>query len=237
MGDEGLLTSADVAKRLGVTPQTVARWVRQERLTPAYVTPGNQYRFRWQDVRKQLVTTRGVRAGGPVTARTTGSTRPSKRCRAQRAGQSHDGTCDTRWMSVGVSAIGHVSVSCRPSHPSTPPTPLLVDAGPGDQDRWHLTSADANLILLIIPHKLPLSGTGSGKDLTRLRRDGPQDDPRVPGPACPAARWHRTRHQSASAGSTGRWDRTRLDDLDGARIWTGHGALAHNLVKIAALAA
>ena len=54
MGDEGLLTSADVAKRLGVTPQTIARWVRQERLTPAYVTPGNQYRFRWQDVRKQL---------------------------------------------------------------------------------------------------------------------------------------------------------------------------------------
>jgi transposase, IS5 family len=33
------------------------------------------------------------------------------------------------------------------------------------------------------------------------------------------------------------WDRTRLDDLDGVRIWTGHGILAHNLVKIAALAA
>ena len=32
------------------------------------------------------------------------------------------------------------------------------------------------------------------------------------------------------------WDRTRLDGLDGARIWTGHGVLAHNLVKIAALA-
>src|SRR3954453_13258671 len=31
------------------------------------------------------------------------------------------------------------------------------------------------------------------------------------------------------------WDRTRLDDLTGARIWTGHGVLAHNLVKIAAL--
>ena len=31
--------------------------------------------------------------------------------------------------------------------------------------------------------------------------------------------------------------RTRLDDPDGARIWTGHGVLAHNLVKIAALAA
>jgi IS5 family transposase len=33
------------------------------------------------------------------------------------------------------------------------------------------------------------------------------------------------------------WDRARLDDLTGARIWTGHGILAHNLVKIAALAA
>ena len=32
------------------------------------------------------------------------------------------------------------------------------------------------------------------------------------------------------------WDRTRLDHLAGARIWTGHGVLAHNLVKIAALA-
>src|SRR4051794_34055641 len=31
------------------------------------------------------------------------------------------------------------------------------------------------------------------------------------------------------------WDRTRLDDLEGARIWAGHGVLAHNLVKIAAL--
>ena len=33
------------------------------------------------------------------------------------------------------------------------------------------------------------------------------------------------------------WDRTRLNGLDGARIWIGHGVLAHNLVKIAALAA
>ena len=33
------------------------------------------------------------------------------------------------------------------------------------------------------------------------------------------------------------WDRARLDDLEGARIWTGHGVLAHNLVKIATLAA
>src|SRR4051794_28272872 len=32
------------------------------------------------------------------------------------------------------------------------------------------------------------------------------------------------------------WDRSRLDGLDGARIWTGQAVLAHNLVKIATLA-
>ena len=33
------------------------------------------------------------------------------------------------------------------------------------------------------------------------------------------------------------WDRTRIDGIEGARIWTGHGVLAHNLVKNSALAA
>jgi len=33
------------------------------------------------------------------------------------------------------------------------------------------------------------------------------------------------------------WDRTRIDGTAGTRIWTGHGVLAHNLVKISALAA
>jgi IS5 family transposase len=32
------------------------------------------------------------------------------------------------------------------------------------------------------------------------------------------------------------WDRTRIDGTDGAKIWTGHGVLAHNLIKISALA-
>jgi len=32
------------------------------------------------------------------------------------------------------------------------------------------------------------------------------------------------------------WDRTRIDSTEGARTWTGHGILAHNLVKISALA-
>ena len=31
------------------------------------------------------------------------------------------------------------------------------------------------------------------------------------------------------------WDRTRIDGTEGARIWTGHGVLAHNLVKISTL--
>ncbi len=33
------------------------------------------------------------------------------------------------------------------------------------------------------------------------------------------------------------WDRTRLDGIEGARTWAGYGVLAHNLVKISALAA
>jgi IS5 family transposase len=32
------------------------------------------------------------------------------------------------------------------------------------------------------------------------------------------------------------WDRTRIDTTEGARIWTGQGVFAHNLVKISALA-
>ncbi len=31
------------------------------------------------------------------------------------------------------------------------------------------------------------------------------------------------------------WDRTRIDGTQGARIWTGHGVLTHNLVKVSAL--
>jgi transposase, IS5 family len=31
------------------------------------------------------------------------------------------------------------------------------------------------------------------------------------------------------------WDRTLMDDIQGARIWCGHGAFAHNLVKVSGL--
>jgi IS5 family transposase len=33
------------------------------------------------------------------------------------------------------------------------------------------------------------------------------------------------------------WDRTRLDNLEGAKTWTGQGIFTHNLTKIAALTA
>jgi len=33
------------------------------------------------------------------------------------------------------------------------------------------------------------------------------------------------------------WNRGRFDSTEGARIWVGHGALAHNQTKIAALTA
>lgn len=33
------------------------------------------------------------------------------------------------------------------------------------------------------------------------------------------------------------WDRARIDTTEGARIWTGHGVWAHNLIKISALLA
>jgi transposase, IS5 family len=31
------------------------------------------------------------------------------------------------------------------------------------------------------------------------------------------------------------WDRTRMDGIQGARIWCGHGVVAHNLVKLGGL--
>ena len=52
--DEGLMTSQDVARRLNVNRRTVARWVREGKLTPAYTTPGGQLRFRWSEVDDQL---------------------------------------------------------------------------------------------------------------------------------------------------------------------------------------
>jgi excisionase family DNA binding protein len=52
--DEELIPSGEVARRLGVTTHAVGRWVAKGLLTPAVVTPGGRYRFRWSDVAAQL---------------------------------------------------------------------------------------------------------------------------------------------------------------------------------------
>ena len=58
MGDvepsEPLLSSGDVAKRLGVSRRTVSEWVRIGRLAPTWTTLGGRHRFRWSDVQAQI---------------------------------------------------------------------------------------------------------------------------------------------------------------------------------------
>ena len=52
--DEALLTTGQVAKRLGVPPATVSGWVRQGVLRPFFRSPGGRNRFRWSEVEEQL---------------------------------------------------------------------------------------------------------------------------------------------------------------------------------------
>ncbi|GAA5130956.1 hypothetical protein GCM10023320_53540 [Pseudonocardia adelaidensis] len=53
-GEEPLISSGDVARRLGVTTRAVGRWVARGMLTPAVRTPGGRSRFRWSEVQAQL---------------------------------------------------------------------------------------------------------------------------------------------------------------------------------------
>ena len=62
-------------------------------------------------------------------------------------------------------------------------SPLLVPAGPGDPGKPRLTSADASSIVLVVPRRLPSSGTRSGKNLARARRPGLPGGPRARRPA------------------------------------------------------
>ncbi len=87
-----------------------------------------------------------------------------------------------------------------------------------------------------------------------VQQDMPEDARGSSGPAQPRAAGNERPEQSGRAApwsgprgahSEGRisslkrgygCDRTRLDGTDGARIWTGQGVFAHNLLKIRALA-
>lgn len=44
------VASSVVARRFGVTPMTVRRWVKAGVLTPVLTTPGGHMRFRIEDV-------------------------------------------------------------------------------------------------------------------------------------------------------------------------------------------
>lgn len=52
--DEPLITSGEVARRLGVTTSTVSAWARQGLISPAVRTAGGRLRFRWSQVQAQL---------------------------------------------------------------------------------------------------------------------------------------------------------------------------------------
>lgn len=52
--DEPLLTSGQVAKKLGVSTRAIGRWVADGKLRPAFTLPGKRYRFRWSEVEAQL---------------------------------------------------------------------------------------------------------------------------------------------------------------------------------------
>ncbi|MGH4025510.1 MAG: MerR family DNA-binding transcriptional regulator [Pseudonocardiaceae bacterium] len=54
MPDEPLITTGEVARRLGVTTSAVDRWAQRGMLTPAVTTPGGRYRWRWSEVEQQL---------------------------------------------------------------------------------------------------------------------------------------------------------------------------------------
>ena len=54
MHDEPLITTGEVARRLGVTPGAVSRWAKRKMITPAVITPGGRYRWRWSQVARQL---------------------------------------------------------------------------------------------------------------------------------------------------------------------------------------
>lgn len=49
-----LESTRTVAAELGVSPQTVHRWVREGNLKPSFVTPGGRYRWERGDFLSQL---------------------------------------------------------------------------------------------------------------------------------------------------------------------------------------
>jgi helix-turn-helix protein len=49
-----LVSTADAARMLGIDRATLSRWARQGLVHPTYTTPGGQYRWDLEDLRRQL---------------------------------------------------------------------------------------------------------------------------------------------------------------------------------------
>jgi excisionase family DNA binding protein len=49
-----LLSTAEAAKALGISPRSLSRWVRLGKIRPTIVTPGGQARFKLEDLMRQL---------------------------------------------------------------------------------------------------------------------------------------------------------------------------------------
>ncbi|MFC5232774.1 helix-turn-helix domain-containing protein [Pseudonocardia zijingensis] len=49
-----LLTTGELARELGLSARSIARWAQEGKLQPTLVTPGGQYRWQSEDVREQL---------------------------------------------------------------------------------------------------------------------------------------------------------------------------------------
>ncbi|GGI92381.1 hypothetical protein GCM10011581_31930 [Saccharopolyspora subtropica] len=48
--DSPLISSTELAKKLGLARRTISHYAKQGLITPALITPGGQYRWRYEDV-------------------------------------------------------------------------------------------------------------------------------------------------------------------------------------------
>jgi excisionase family DNA binding protein len=60
MADRPFLLTHEVAKRLGVTKNTVRKWAADKELTPEWTTPGGQARYTVEAVEAFLAKQRGA---------------------------------------------------------------------------------------------------------------------------------------------------------------------------------
>lgn len=54
MTDERYLTTGEVARKLGISPRTLARYVREGLLEPSLTLPTGHHRWLWEDVADQM---------------------------------------------------------------------------------------------------------------------------------------------------------------------------------------